>query len=95
MTVNALPKMLKTLLENDRVRVSEFRAQPGEETGLHLHPSNVIYPFTDGLLKLTFKDGRSETIELKTGEPLFRSEEWHSAGNVGQREVRALVVDLK
>ncbi len=95
MAVNVQLRQMRTLLENDRVKVSEFRQKPGEKTGMHEHPEVVVYPFTDGVLRFTFRDGRTEDVQLRTGEVLFRSDQWHDVENIGKREVRALTIDLK
>jgi beta-alanine degradation protein BauB len=86
---------VEIIVENESVKVSEFKQEPGQMTGMHLHPSTVVYPFTNGLLKFTYKDGRSEEIEIKSGEPFFRSEQWHDVEDIGDRDMRALIIDLR
>lgn len=60
------------LLENDEVRVTEWRFQPGAETGHHRHGYDyVVVPITDGTLRLITAAGEA-TAELKTGVAYFR-----------------------
>jgi len=96
MAVNALvPYITKLLLENDRVRVSEFDVNPGEKTELHGHPDFIIYPLNSGTLRITMPDGRSQDAEFREGEPVYHSGQWHTAENRSDRELRLLVIDLK
>jgi len=40
---------LKPLLENDRVRLLDFKLQPGKKTAQHSHPDTVVYALNDKL----------------------------------------------
>ncbi len=40
------PDHYKVVFENDRVRVLEYRDEPGEQTTLHEHPDSVMYTLT-------------------------------------------------
>lgn len=45
-------------IDNERVRVTEWRFAPGTETGWHVHPTDyVVVPMTTGELGLETKDG--------------------------------------
>jgi beta-alanine degradation protein BauB len=84
------------LLENDRVRVTQWRFAPGEATGWHRHELDyVIVPVTDGTLLID--DGSSETeFELTAGGPYFRAEGVeHDVANGGERELVFVEVELK
>ena len=62
------------LIENERVRVTEWRFKPGEATGWHRHEYDyVVVPVTTGHLNLKEPDGE-RTIEIVTGTPYFREE---------------------
>jgi beta-alanine degradation protein BauB len=62
------------LIDNDRVRVTEWRFGPGDATGQHRHEYDyVVVPVTTGDLLLKETDGdRIARIEL--GKPYFREE---------------------
>jgi quercetin dioxygenase-like cupin family protein len=54
-------------LENDRVRVAEWRFAPGASTGWHRHEYDyVVVPMTTGKLLLKEPDGE-RTAELTAG----------------------------
>jgi quercetin dioxygenase-like cupin family protein len=59
-------------LENERVRVTEWRFAPGAETGWHRHAHDyVVVPMTTGRLQLY--DGAKDTLaDLVAGRSYFR-----------------------
>lgn len=60
------------LIENDRVRVTEWRFQADEATGWHKHEYDyVIVPLSTGTLRLENPDGPVDA-ELTVGVPYFR-----------------------
>lgn len=62
------------LIDNDRVRVTEWRFKPGDATGWHRHEMDyVVVPVTTGKLLLKEPDG-DRTVDLVTGSPYFREE---------------------
>lgn len=59
-------------IDNDRVRVTEWRFAPGAATGHHRHElAYVVVPLSTGVLTLTGPAGTT-TASLVTGEPYFR-----------------------
>ena len=89
------PNNCKVLLENDRVRVVEIWIKPGEKLAMHSHPASVTYVLTAGKLKTTLPDGKTVETEAQTGQALWSDGGSHEQVNVGQGEVRALVVEMK
>ena len=62
------------LIDNERVRVTEWRFRPGEATGWHRHEFDyVVVPVTTGQLHLKEPNG-VRTIDIVTGTPYFREE---------------------
>jgi quercetin dioxygenase-like cupin family protein len=71
MTESAVPTMF---IDNERVRVTEWRFAPGAATGWHRHEFDyVVLPMVDGELELVGPDGSRNRAALKTGVPYFRS----------------------
>ncbi len=62
------------LINNERVKVTEWRFKPGQSTGWHRHEMDyVVIPVTT--VKLLMKDADGErTADLVTGKPYFRQE---------------------
>ena len=62
------------LIDNERVRVTEWRFRPGEATGWHRHEYDyVVVPVTTGQLHLKEPDGE-RTVDIVLGTPYFREE---------------------
>ena len=67
-----------TQVDNDRVRVTEWRFAPGAETGEHVHGMDyVVVPLLDGRLQLESPQGEITYAELKRGASYFRNSGVH------------------
>ena len=68
------PKGIPTVkIDNDRVRVTEWRFAPRAETGHHRHETDyVVVPVSNGSLLIVDNDGDEIISELSVGEPYFR-----------------------
>jgi len=93
--VKVAPKAFKVLLENDRVRVLDYRAEPGEKEPMHSHPDSFIYSLSSYNIRINFPDGTTEMRKGKAGEAIWQEAETHSSGNMGTADARALIVELK
>jgi len=93
--VKVAPNIYKVLLENDRVRVLEFRLKPGEKDPMHSHPSMIVYFLSSFKLKFTLPDGKTTDAEGKPGGVLWSEAVTHAPENVGTTEAHVLVVELK
>ena len=93
--VKAAPKAFKVLLENDRVRVLDYRAKPGEKEPMHSHPDSFIYSLSPYNIKINFPDGTTEIRKGKAGEAIWQEAETHSSENMGTADTRALIIELK
>ena len=93
--VKITPKDYKVLLENDKVRVLEFRDKSGGKEAMHSHPAYVVYSFTDSKRKITTPDGKSEVRELKAGQATWREAVTHATVNVGTSETHVLIVEIR
>ena len=62
------------LIENDRVRVTEWSfAREGDNTGWHRHAYDyVVVPLFDGRLRIEGPGGDTQIAELRNGVPYFR-----------------------
>lgn len=83
-------------VENDRVRVTEWRFGPGAATGWHRHEYDyVVVPLSSG--RLLIKDGQAETsAELVAGRPYYRAAgARHDVVNVNPYEFVFVEVELK
>lgn len=94
--IEVSPHTYKLLLENDRVRVLEYRSQPGEKSPMASASEAVIYRLSPSYkLMFTFPDGKTELIEGKVGDVRWREEGMVEIENVGNTEAHAVIVELK
>jgi beta-alanine degradation protein BauB len=93
--VKISPQYYTVRLDNDRVRVLEWRLKPGEKEKMHSHPDGIVIVLADATLKSTSPDGTSTTNALVNGDVKWRSAMSHSLENVGSTEAHALAVELK
>ena len=93
--VKTSPQYYKVLLENDRVRVIEYRLKPGEKEPMHSHRAGVVYVLSGATLKFSYADGRTEEKIAGTGETIWRELVTHAVENIGKTEAHAIAIDLK
>src|SRR5881628_1156561 len=85
----------KVLLENERIRVLEYRDQPGEKTLQHDHPAFVLYALAPFKRKILLPDGKILIREFKAGDVLYSDAQTHVGENVGQTPTHVIMVELK
>src|SRR5688572_29667378 len=93
--VKLSPKMYTVLLENDQVRVLEFRCKPAEKEPMHSHPALVAYSVTAGKFKSTTPDGQTEEGDAKPGTAVWGNAVTHSWECLGPGEQRTIFTELK
>jgi mannose-6-phosphate isomerase-like protein (cupin superfamily) len=84
----------KFIMENDRVRVLEVLLRPGDKAVTHYHPDHVVYVLKGGKAKMT-SSGKTDLLDLKTGQAIFLKAQSHEAENIGKTDLDLLVVELK
>ncbi|MCC7292324.1 MAG: hypothetical protein IT449_09720 [Phycisphaerales bacterium] len=89
------PTIYKTVFENDAVRLCSITFKPGEKIAMHSHPDHLVYILTEGKLKLSYADGKTQDLEGKPGAANWIKAESHAAENVGNAEFRGIVVEFK
>ena len=93
--VKQSPQYYKVLLENDQVRVMEYRLKPGEKEPMHTHSSGVVYSFGAAKMRTTYPDGRTQESSGGAGEAHWRNPVTHALENIGTTEAHALAVDVR
>ena len=81
-------------IENDWVKVTEWRFAPGAETGHHVHAYDyVVVPLTSGVLRLEEVTGRREA-QLTSGMAYAREKGMqHNVVNANDFEFRFLEIE--
>src|SRR5438445_9669535 len=93
--VRTSPQYDKVLLENDQVRVLEYRLKAGEKEPMHSHAAGVVYVLSGAKLKFSYPDGRTEEKAAASGETIWRDPTTHAVENVGNTEAHVIAIDLK
>ena len=91
------PRALSTVqVDNDAVRVTEWRFARGAATGHHRHEyAYVVVPMSTGRLAIETKDGVT-TSELVTGQAYFRvAGAEHDVKNADAQEFVFVEIELK
>ncbi len=88
------PGLYRVVFENDRVRVLEYRDQPGDCTHSHSHPDSVMVTLSSFSRRLQ-SSGREVGVELDAGQVRWLDAQEHSGSNVGDTETHSIFVELK
>jgi quercetin dioxygenase-like cupin family protein len=84
-------------LENEHLRVTEWRFAPGAATGYHRHAHDyVVVPVVDGELELVGPDGGRSRARLEQGKSYFRNAGVeHDVINAGSGVMSFVEIELK
>jgi quercetin dioxygenase-like cupin family protein len=82
------------VFENDRVRVLEYRDQPGDRTTPHEHPDSVMYTLS-GFARRLHHDGERRDVQLQAGTAGWLPAQRHSGENIGETPTHVIFVELK
>lgn len=92
------PRSFRVVLENDRVRVLEYRSRPGLGVcgqGMHYHPARVTVALTEAKYKVTTPEGKVRLRDVKPGEVFFADAVTHSTEVIGGSGTRTYIIELK
>jgi quercetin dioxygenase-like cupin family protein len=84
----------KVVFENDRVRVLEYRDEPGGRTSPHDHPDSVMITLSGFDRRLVVGD-RSRDVSLEPGQVRWLDAQTHSGENTGATPTHVVFVELK
>jgi hypothetical protein len=88
------PDLYRVVMENDRIRVLEYRDRPGDRTAPHGHPDSVMITLSSFRRRLIHGDQAVE-VELADGTVRWLDAQEHAGENIGETESRAIFVELK
>jgi beta-alanine degradation protein BauB len=88
------PDKYRTVFENDRVRVLEYRDGPGARTHPHRHPDSVMVTLSDFRRRLSGED-RGDEVQMSAGTVAWLPAQSHVGQNIGSTETHVIFVELK
>ena len=88
------PDKYRVVFENERVRVLEYRDDPGGKTQPHDHPDSVMVTLSGFDRRLTIED-QTRDVRLEAGEVRWLDAQRHSGENTGTTPTHVVFVELK
>jgi hypothetical protein len=88
------PDLYRVVMENERVRVLEYRDRPGDRTTPHRHPDSVMVTLSAFRRRLIDGD-RSTDVELAGGLVRWLPAQEHAGENIGESDTHVIFVELK
>jgi beta-alanine degradation protein BauB len=85
----------KVKIENERVRVLEYKDRPGEKTHQHAHPAFVLVALSPFKRKITLPDGKAMIREFKAGDVFWSDAQTHIGENIGEMPTHVLMIEMK
>jgi ATP-dependent phosphoenolpyruvate carboxykinase len=92
------PQAYRVALDNDKLRVLEYRSKPGMGVcgeGMHSHPAHLTVVMTAGKVRGKTPDGKVIVAESKVGDVFWSEAETHEVENISGRNFHALLIELK
>jgi len=89
------PDKYRVIFENERVRVLEYRDEPGQRTSPHDHPDSVMVTLASFDRRLVAESGESRDVRLEPGEVRWLGAQTHSGENIGETPTHVVFVELK
>lgn len=88
------PAFYRVIFENDRVRVLEYRDEPGDKTSPHRHPDSVMYTLSSFRRRISHGDQQVD-VELAGGQLRWLDAQEHSGENIGDTATHSIFIELK
>ncbi len=88
-------KHYKVALENDQVRILRITYGPHEKSVMHEHPNSIAVFLTDGRIKFTLPDGKSEERDVKAGQSVWDIAGKHQPENLSDRPFEVVLIEMK
>ena len=91
------PRAFRVVVDNDSVRVLEYKSRPGLGVcgqGLHYHPAHVTVSLTGAKLKKT-EGSKVSLVDIPPGHVFYADAETHAAEVIGGSGTRTYIVELK
>jgi hypothetical protein len=89
------PDKYKVLFENERVRVLEYRDEPGGRTSPHAHPDSVAVMLSSFDRRFVDANGETRDATIQAGEVRWLDAQTHSGENIGDTPTHVVFVELK
>ena len=92
--VETNPSLYKVVFENERVRVLEYRDEPGTRTTPHSHPDSVMVTMSSFDRRLSVGD-QERDVSLEAGQAVWLPAQTHAGENTGTTQTHSMFIELK
>jgi quercetin dioxygenase-like cupin family protein len=89
------PEHYKVEFENDQVRVLRITYGPMEKSEMHSHPEGVAVFLTDGNVRFTLPDGKTQDVTVEAGQVIWSPETAHQPENTGKESFEVIQIEFK
>jgi hypothetical protein len=89
------PDKYSVVFENERVRVLEYRDEPGAHTIPHDHPDSVMITLSGFDRRLVGAGGESRDVTLEPAQVRWLDAQTHSGENIGETPTHVVFIELK
>src|SRR5471030_1310641 len=92
------PTVEKLVLENKKIKVTEFDSEPGKGVcgiGMHSHPAHLTVLLTEAEVTVTLPDGKKIHQKAPAGAAFWSEAETHTVMNSGGKEVKSYIIEPK
>ncbi len=89
------PKHYKLAFENEWVQVLNVHYGPHERSGIHDHPGGVVVILTNGHLRFTDQNGKTQEVYANAGESRWFPPFKHEVENLGDTAYNAVYIGVK
>ena len=88
-------KHYKVEFQNSRVRILRIKYGPHEKSVMHSHPDSIAIFQTDGRVKFTYPNVKTEERDMKAGQAVFTPAGRHLPENLTDNDMEVILVELK
>jgi quercetin dioxygenase-like cupin family protein len=85
----------KVTFGNDQVRILRITYGPHEKSVMHEHPNSIAVFITDGHIKFTLPDGKSQEREVKAGQSVWNMAGKHLPENLTDKPFEVVLIEMK
>jgi quercetin dioxygenase-like cupin family protein len=89
------PEAYRCTFENEHARLCEVTVKPGAKIPSHSHPQHLVYVLAPGKARIIAVGAAPAEVDFATGQALWIPAETHHAENIGDTEVKLLVIEFK
>jgi len=89
------PAHYKVEVENAQVRVLRVHYGPHEKSVMHSHPDSVAVFLTNGNIRMTDGNGKTQDMPAKAGQTMYTPAQVHLPENIGDAPFELILVELK